>query len=109
MALTDDRFMRLLVMFDLPVLKKEDRKNASLFRKFLINDGYHMLQLSVYSRICKGEDTLDKHLRRLNGGLPPKGSVRAIQITEQQYGRMLFLVGKPQKEEELGPEQLLLF
>lgn len=101
--------MRILVMFDLPVLTKPDRRTASLFRHFLLNDGYHMLQFSVYGRICKGEDTVEKHLRRLNAALPPKGSVRVLQITEQQYTRMQLLIGKPQKEEELGAEQLLLF
>jgi CRISPR-associated protein Cas2 len=109
MGFSDERFMRLLVFFDLPVLTKPERRYAALFRRFLINDGYHMLQFSVYARVCKGEDTVDKHVRRLNAGLPPKGNVRVLQVTEQQYARMLLLLGKPQNEEKLGAEQLLLF
>lgn len=30
--------MRLLVFFDLPVVKKEDRKEYQNFRRFLLND-----------------------------------------------------------------------
>jgi CRISPR-associated protein Cas2 len=45
------RTMRLLVMFDLPTGSKRERKSYALFRKFLIKDGYHMDQYSVYSRV----------------------------------------------------------
>ena len=45
-----DRFMRMIVFFDLPVTTKKDRKAYTDFRKFLIRDGFIMLQYSVYSR-----------------------------------------------------------
>ncbi|HOX22523.1 MAG TPA: CRISPR-associated endonuclease Cas2, partial [Elusimicrobiales bacterium] len=93
MAATDDRFMRLLVFFDLPVQTKEERRHATQFRKFLLNDGYFMLQWSVYCRICRGEDNAQTHLNRLKGAVPAKGSIRSLQITDQQYGRMQLLLG----------------
>lgn len=43
--------MRILVFFDLPVVKKKERKIYSQFRRFLLNDGYDMIQYSVYSRL----------------------------------------------------------
>ncbi|MBU5317783.1 CRISPR-associated endonuclease Cas2 [Clostridium bornimense] len=92
--------MRLLVFFDLPVVKKEDRKEYAIFRRFLLNDGYIMLQYSVYSRICNGIEGSNKHIMRLKKNLPPKGSVRFLQITEKQYADMQFLVGSPKKQEE---------
>lgn len=101
------RYMRLLVLFDLPVKRKEDRKAASLFRKFLIDDGYVMLQLSVYMRICRGQDMVDTHLRRLEANLPAKGSIRALQVTEQQYARMKFLAGKITFQERPNQASLL--
>jgi len=104
-----DRYMRILVFFDLPVLTKTERKYASNFRKFLIKQGYHMLQLSVYSRICKGIDEVYKHTARLHMGLPPRGSVRVLEVTDTQYGRMHLMLGSPKKEEQLGSQQLLLF
>lgn len=102
--------MRILVFFDLPVVKKEDRKEYSIFRRFLINDGYSMLQYSVYSRICNGSDGVEKHVIRLKANLPPKGSVRYLQLTEKQYSEMKFLVGSPKKQEKvINSSQLNVF
>lgn len=108
MAIGGERFMRIIVFFDLPTLTKSDRKNASRFRNFLVKDGYIMLQLSVYSRICKGQDDVDKHAKRLNSLIPKEGSVRLLTVTEKQYASMEVLVGTLKKEENLGEKQLLL-
>lgn len=91
--------MRLLVFFDLPVVKREDRKEYQVFRRFLLNDGYTMIQYSVYSRICNGAEGVNKHVLRLKKNLPSKGSVRCLQVTEKQYAEMKFLVGDPKKQE----------
>ena len=108
MAIGGERFMRIIVFFDLPMLTKSDRKNASRFRNFLVKDGYIMLQLSVYSRICKGQDDVDKHAKRLKSLIPKEGSVRMLTVTEKQYASMEVLVGMLKKEENLGEKQLLL-
>lgn len=41
--------MRIIVFFDLPVVNKKERKVYAQFRKFLLKDGYDMVQYSVYS------------------------------------------------------------
>lgn len=104
-----DRYMWLFVFFDLPVGTKTERRNANRFRNFLQKDGYMMIQLSVYARICNGQDRLDKHLRRLKANIPEKGSVRAMQITDKQYERMKILVGEPKNNETTKADQLILF
>lgn len=102
--------MRILVLFDLPVRKSEERKHYSRFHKFLIRDGYDMLQYSIYSRICAGMDTVDKHMRRLEKNLPPRGAVRAMIVTEKQYQDMKILIGTPTPQEDhVGGRQLSLF
>lgn len=102
--------MRLIVFFDLPVVKKEDRKAYSTFRRFLLNDGYVMIQFSVYSRIVNGTEGAIKHIKRLKNNLPSKGSVRYLQITEKQYAEMKFLVGSAKKQEEkINSSQLNVF
>ncbi|MCT4533780.1 CRISPR-associated endonuclease Cas2 [Halodesulfovibrio sp.] len=101
--------MRLLVFFDLPVKTKEQRRDATRFRNFLLKDGYDMMQLSVYCRICRGQDMVDKHVRRLTSSLPPAGCVRVLQVTEKQYERMHILIGEPRPKEIKATEQLLLF
>ena len=105
----DDIFMRLFVFFDLPVSKKEERKIASRFRKDLLDEGFMMLQFSVYCRVCRGQDIVEREIRRIKQALPPKGNIRILQVTERQYCSMQFLVGIPKKEEELGAKQLVLF
>lgn len=108
MAREGERYMRIIVFFDLPTLTKTDRRNASRLRNFLVKDGYVMLQLSVYSRICKGQDDVEKHAKRLKCLIPKTGSVRMLTVTEKQYASMEILVGTMKKEEEIGEKQLLL-
>lgn len=102
------RFVWMFVFFDLPVGTKTDRRHATRFRKFLKDDGFLMLQLSVYARVCRGEDAADKHLQRVTKTLPPKGSVRTLQVTDKQYARMKLLLGEASFSEKKAPEQLVL-
>ena len=60
-----NKFMRIVVFFDLPVVTAKEKKAAAKFRKFLIKDGYNMMQWSVYSRICNGTDSVAMHRQRL--------------------------------------------
>lgn len=102
--------MRLMVFFDLPVVRKEDRRAYTVFRRFLLNDGYDMLQFSVYGRILNGADAEQKHMQRLIQNLPPEGSVRVLTVTEKQFASMKLLVGLPLfQEKKVSPQQVLLF
>ena len=105
----DFRHMWIIVFFDLPVKKPTQRKAATKFRNFLLNDGYIMLQYSVYSRVCKGNEAVKKHIKRAQDSLPTEGSIRALQVTDKQYTRMRILLGNPTAEEQTGGEQLLFF
>jgi CRISPR-associated protein Cas2 len=40
--------MRVMVFFDLPVVTSAERKEYTKFRKFLIHEGFIMMQFSVY-------------------------------------------------------------
>lgn len=102
--------MRLLVLFDLPVVTKAERRAYTIFRRFLINDGYDMIQFSVYGRLINGNDALEKHMKRLVDHLPQEGSIRCLAVTEKQYASMKLLVGLPLfQEKTVKSDQLLLF
>lgn len=104
-----ERFMWLLVFFDLPVKSRRARKAAAQFRNGLLKDGFIMMQYSVYGRPIKADDSIDKHLGRLREMTPTKGSVKAIPITDQQFGRIQILTGKKSaQEEKIGSKQLIL-
>ncbi len=102
--------MRLLVFFDLPVVTKAERRAYTVFRRFLINDGYDMIQFSIYGRILNGNDALEKHYKRLVDNLPSAGSVRCLSVTEKQFAGMKLLVGLPLfQEKAIKINQMLLF
>lgn len=88
------RFMRIIVMFDLPVLTSQEKKEYRKFRKFLISNGFIMLQQSIYSKIALN-GTVAKTIRKnIRDNRPNDGLVQVLTITEKQYNRMEFLVGE---------------
>lgn len=96
-----NRFMRILVMFDLPTTTVEDKREYIHFRKNLIKMGFDMLQYSVYSRITRNNDDARKYIKLLKDILPPVGSVRVLQVTEKQYSSMLIMLGERTPTENL--------
>ena len=103
-------FMRMIVFFDLPTIPKKNKQDYVRFRRFLLQDGFDMIQFSVYSRIVVGKDGELHHYNRIKAHLPPKGSIRCMTVTEKQYASIQFLVGKKSRQEEkVGGVQLLLF
>lgn len=102
--------MRMLVLFDLPMVTKEQKRTYSRFRRYLLSDGYDMIQYSVYGRLLNGKDAQAKHFKRLINHLPPEGSIRCLTITEKQFASMKLLVGMPLfQEKAVTSEQMLLF
>ena len=101
--------MRLIVMFDLPTITERDRKVYTKFRNFLLDDGYVMIQFSVYSRICKNHDDLVKHINRLKINIPPTGNIRLLEVTETQYNNMVLFYGEKTQEEKIGIDPMIIF
>lgn len=102
------RFMRVLVMFDLPTNTVEDKRNYAQFRKSLIKLGFDMLQYSIYSRITRNNDDAKKYVNKVKSSLPPIGSVRVLQITEKQYTNMIVMLrAKTPTENILGTKDLI--
>lgn len=101
--------MWALVMFDLPVKTKAQRKRATAFRKALLKRGFDMIQFSVYSRPCPSEENAASHILRVEKLLPPKGQVRILLFTDKQYGRMRCYQGEIPLNPERAPSQLELF
>jgi CRISPR-associated protein Cas2 len=97
----------VLVCFDLPVGTDEERRDANHFRKDLLKDGYMMMQFSVYARPCGSADRVDTHVRRLKSKIPPKGEVRALTISDAQWGRMIIMRSQKVSSSEPMPEQML--
>jgi CRISPR-associated protein Cas2 len=103
------RAMWIVVMFDLPVLTKRQRKAATSFRKDLIKDGFDRIQYSVYSRPCPSEENATVHAARVKACLPPDGQVRILRFTDKQYARMECYLSKTSVTAERPPNQIQLF
>ena len=101
--------MWVLVLFDLPVTSKPQRKAAARFRKDLLSDGFWMLQFSVYARPCPSQENAATHYERVIRQLPPSGHVRMIQITDKQFARMELFNNTKRAPVEIPPGQLVLF
>lgn len=85
--------MRLVVFFDLPVLTAAQRKSYRKFRKFLIKDGYVMMQESVYSKMVLDGTIADATIARLRRNRPAQGLVQVLRVTEKQFSGMVEIVG----------------
>jgi CRISPR-associated protein Cas2 len=103
------RMAWVIVFFDLPVDTSEARKTAADFRNNLIRDGYFMAQYSVYARPCGSADRVDTQIRRLKPKIPARGEVRALVITDAQWGRMIVVQSQKKVAAENMPEQMLFF
>ncbi|HNZ27693.1 MAG TPA: CRISPR-associated endonuclease Cas2 [Spirochaetota bacterium] len=103
------KIMWLFVFFDLPVANKKDQKNAAKFRKNLLNDGFTMMQFSVYIRHCASKEAMKTHVQRIEAFIPPKGSVSMVSITDKQYGDIINFWGQKEAPKPRQPVQLELF
>ncbi len=101
--------MWILAMFDLPTDTKQARKSYTRFRKFLLEDGFTMMQYSVYARHCASRENADVHRSRIKSHLPSDGEVRVLTITDKQFERMGIFWGKVRKEPDYVPSQLQFF
>ena len=84
-----NRFMRMIVLFDLPVQTKKQRHDAAAFRN--------------------GMDAVQKHRLRLYDHLPDDGAARLLVITEKQYASIEILLGElTQTDQPFADEQLTI-
>ena len=101
------RFMRVLVMFDLPVGTTAERREYTRFRKYLIKSGYMMLQESVYCKLAQNSQAADALVDNLYKNRPPDGLVQVLRVTEKQFSKMDCIVGSTKKDVIDSDERIL--
>lgn len=107
--LTGYRLMWMIVMFDLPVLTKQERKAATDFRNKLLDLGFEMSQFSVYIRFCTGYAQVETYSKHVEAALPEGGKVNILQLTDKQYERILTFHGQVKDPPKKTPDQFDLF
>ena len=99
--------MRILVFFDLPVTTESERRIYCTFRKYLIKNGFLMLQESVYCKLAQNATVGDGIIESIRKNKPASGLVQVLNVTEKQYAKMEYLVGEC-KSEVLNTEERLV-
>ena len=93
-----DRVMRTIVFFNLPDIYLKDKKNYLKFRKYLLSEGFIMMQESVYSKIVMNSQQSTLLLDRLRKQAPKKGLIQVWTITERQYSQIEYIIGENQSK-----------
>ena len=100
--------MWMMVLFDLPVVEKVERKAATDFRNFLLDNGFSMIQYSIYTKLFSGKDACEKYYKLIKNNLPQHGKVDILTITDKQYGNIIsYSTGE--KVEKKNNGELYLF
>lgn len=103
-----DRIMRTIVFFDLPNVYAKDRRNYLKFRKYLINEGFIMMQESVYSKITLNSQQSSLLIGRIRKNAPKKGLIQLLTITERQYANIEYVIGESNTKIINSEERLII-
>lgn len=101
--------MRVMVFFDLPTLTSTDRKEYVKFRKYLIKNGFLMMQESVYTKIVLNKTVADSVTKAVKQNKPLSGLVQLMIVTEKQFSRMEYICGEFSSNILCSDERLVIF
>lgn len=88
------RYMRIMVFFDLPTLTSANRRDYVQFRKYLIKNGFIMLQESVYCKLALNATVSEAIAKGIRKNKPPEGLVQILTLTEKQFSKMEIITGE---------------
>lgn len=108
-ALSAYRIVWIMALFDLPVGTKVERKRATKFREFLLDQGFLMMQFSCYLRFTGGRELADAITGRVGKACPKSGKVDVIWFTDKQYSNIKTYRGEACDPKPAKPDQLTLF
>lgn len=95
-------------MFDLPILTADERRNYRKFRKFLIKNGFVMLQESVYAKLTLNVTAARTVMDNIKRNTPEKGLVQILMVTEKQFSAMEYVCGEFSSEYVISTDRLVI-
>ncbi|HRC25811.1 MAG TPA: CRISPR-associated endonuclease Cas2 [Alphaproteobacteria bacterium] len=96
-------------MFDLPVGTTVERRRATGFRNFLLDEGFEMSQFSVYFRFCGDRSNTPPYVRKLKQNAPPGGKISILFFTDKQFSDIINIQSRMVREPVKNPDQYVLF
>lgn len=108
--------MWMLVIYDLPVETKIQRRAAHTFHDMLVDLGFSMMQFSVYTQYLPYSARAVSILKEIKAGLPTDGDVTIMYLTDKQWSSAVRYSNSTEisktrmkKNEIADGEQLTLF
>lgn len=83
-----------MIMFDLPVTTSSMRREYTQFRKYLLKSGFMMMQESIYTKLVQNESAARWAVQNVRKNKPEDGLVQALIVTEKQYSKIEYIIGK---------------
>lgn len=87
-----------MVFFDLPTLTAVNRREYTQFRKYLIKNGFIMLQESVYCKLALNATVSEAVVQGIRKNRPMEGLVQILTLTEKQFSKMEMITGEYKSE-----------
>lgn len=101
--------MWCVVMFDLPTKTREHRRRYSIFRNFLLDNGFVRTQYSVYAKFSPSGVLSSRAVNLIKSSVPPQGEVRILHVTDRQWATTVRFFNAVEESEPEEPEQLAFF
>jgi CRISPR-associated protein Cas2 len=108
-CLNGRKLMWMMVMFDLPTETPSERKSATKFRKFLLDEGFEKVQFSVYVQFTGTWESSQKYVRAVKKNNPPYGDVNILFFTDKQFSNIIHIENREDKSLKETPPQFELF
>lgn len=102
------RYMRVIVMFDLPTTTSQDIREYTRFRKHLIKSGFLMMQESVYCKLALNTTVADGVIASVKKQKPVAGLVQVFTLTEKQFNKIEMITGSNQSQVLDSDERLVI-
>lgn len=100
--------MRVIVFFDLPMTSSKNIRDYTKFRKHLLSDGFLMMQESVYVKLALNKTVSSGIVQRIKMNAPKEGVIQLLEITEKQYNRMDYIIGRKESTVIDTEERLII-
>ena len=100
--------MRVMVFFDLPTITEQNKKEYRRFRKFLLQEGFVMMQESVYTKLALNGGAADFIRSKVRNNSPKEGLVEMLTVTEKQFASIEYILGEEQKDVVQNDERLIV-
>ena len=96
------------IFLDLPVITGENKRAYRKFRKYLLKNGFLMLQESVYCKLALNGTAVKAIVDNVHKNKPEEGLIQLLTVTEKQYAKMDIVIGETKSEVLDTDERLVI-